>query len=296
MRFKNRRNSWILIRIFWRYHRYLFEDIRVDCSKYETSCIQVSLYTHSPCLLPRPRTLLVMRHSDARVASPRVVSRVLPSTPREVAAIVRRSVGQLDSSRNAPPLCALTHPFVTRVRWGKGEWTSETDRRINRRTEREGEQRGKKGKARNVRKQLFVDAMRRKHSLDADSARAAPTPAPVPVDAVVASVSASAIAAVAAVAPTALLHLLAAKVASMKIPPLSWPRWVRGIFFSRNKMHREGTRHRGLVDLRVRFFSRGNKFTPIWRPAPTSSLVISRRSWTLVGESRRSGLSYRDCD
>lgn len=80
----------------------------------------VSHYTHSVFRPFLPLTL-VMRHSDARVASRRVASRVLPSTPSGTAAIVGGSVGWLDSSRNARPSCALTHPSVARVPCVKNE-------------------------------------------------------------------------------------------------------------------------------------------------------------------------------
>lgn len=79
------------------------ENIRVYYLKWDILYTNISLHPLSLSLFlssrPPPYTAgNASQRRPRRVASPRVVTRVLPSTPREVAAIVRRSVGQLDSS------------------------------------------------------------------------------------------------------------------------------------------------------------------------------------------------------
>lgn len=66
----------------------------------------VSHYTHSLPPFPPSYAGNASQRRPRRVASRRVASRVLPSTPSGTAAIVGGSVGRLDSSRNARPSCA----------------------------------------------------------------------------------------------------------------------------------------------------------------------------------------------
>lgn len=228
----------------------------------------VSHYTHS-LLRPFLPLTLVMRHSDARVASrrvalPRACSLQPPTEPqplsegRSVGSILRGT--RVHRARNTP-FCRAESP----VRKNRAI----ADERTNKKEDKEKEEKEKKARfndARRCERNPFVGAMRREHPRDADFARAVPALAPVPADAAIAAAAATdpdPAADVAATATTALLHPLATTAAyltaSMKIPPLSWPRWV--------------LEERSSLTIQLSAYpcpSRGDGFarSAIWRPSP----------------------------